>query len=97
MSVSRKCPHCKHWNTDRDYCERCNTNLNTDALIREKEQIEIRKKIELNTDRIDRFIAGLSKSETPWGKLAYYVVRTVWCIAFMILTFIYAIIALIAG
>lgn len=97
MSVSRKCPNCHHWNTDCDYCAQCNTYLNIDAVIREKEVVEIKKKIELNTDRIDRFIEKLSKSETVSGRISYYVVRSVWYVAFMFLTFIYALIALIAG
>lgn len=77
MSVSQKCPNCHHWNTDRDYCAECNTYLNIDAAIREKEVVEIKKKIELNTDRIDRFIEKLSKYETFGGRMAYYIVRSV--------------------
>jgi len=97
MSLSRKCSNCRRWNTDHDYCVHCGAFLNHDSEIREKELVQIKRNLELNTDRMDKLIERLRQSDTFVGRLAYYVVRSMWYVAVIFLTFIYALIALIAG
>lgn len=97
MSVSRKCPQCQEWNTDHNVCVQCGTTLNTDELRKEREAAQLKKHHELNTDRIDAWIAKLSESKNMGGRLMYFMVRSVWFVVFMMLTFIYAVIAFIAG
>ena len=97
MSIARKCPDCHTWNEANDYCSGCGKLLNY-VMEREKEDNLIqRRRAELPTGAIDAWLAKLKASNNGLARITYYALNSIWVVLVIFLTFIYAIIAFVAG
>jgi hypothetical protein len=77
MSNLIKCPRCKTWNENVEYCIDCNQLLQSES--QRKVELEAKQLAYKNRpkDNIDIFVANFKNSKNPFVKGVYYVVQSV--------------------
>jgi phage FluMu protein Com len=77
MSNLIKCPRCKTWNENVEYCINCNQLLQSET--QRKVELEAKQLAYKNRpkDKIDTFVAGLKNSKNPFIKGAYYIAQSI--------------------
>ncbi|MCO5260269.1 MAG: hypothetical protein M9916_09015 [Crocinitomicaceae bacterium] len=80
MSVERKCPSCKQWNKDEDYCVACGTILSPQIIEenREKER-ELTRTVWKKT-KVDIFFEKWKNTRFLPLKIIYYIFYSAWMI-----------------
>jgi ribosomal protein L37E len=86
MPDSIKCPKCKTWNDDKDYCTHCGHLLNFQIL--RAQEAEQKRQAEANRpkDKWDIFIDKIKNSDRWIDKIIYYVIQSVWFLIIAIAT-----------
>lgn len=86
MATERKCPKCKTWNKDEDYCLQCNTLLSPQIIEQERE-IEREKRRYRAPNAFDRFILRWKNSKYLLLRVLYKVLHTIGVIFFAVASF----------
>lgn len=87
MAVSMRCPKCKTWTRDSDYCQNCNEFLDftktRDAELEERKQVEAAKP----PDKIDVFFHRFKHSRFWPVRAVYYFFYSIWFVLSAIVSF----------
>ncbi len=77
MSNLVKCPKCRTWNEEVDYCVDCGQLLQSET--RRKVELEAKQLADKNRpkDKIDILVDSFKNSTNPFVKGIYYVVQSV--------------------
>lgn len=90
--AQRKCGHCGHWNTDLDYCERCNHVISLYLQSKNERKEKLKKSIAKEPDSLDKLHDKLINSKFLVVRGFYLVLRSVWVMLVAFISFfIYAI------
>lgn len=77
MSNLIKCPRCKTWNEDVDYCENCNQLLQSESQRKvEHEEKSIAYK-NRPKDNIDILVEKMKTSDNRFVRGAYYLLQSI--------------------
>lgn len=91
--AQRKCSKCGHWNTDLDYCEKCNNLLNLQLQVEiEQQQKEERRSIQ-PPDRLDRLFDAFKHSRFLPIRILYHILYSIWLVFIAVLSFFMYILA----
>lgn len=86
MSSLIKCPKCKTWNENSDYCSNCNELLN--ATLKREKEIEAEKEAYRNRpkDAVDLYLERLKDSEKPLDKVIHFFLQSIWWSLILVVT-----------
>jgi hypothetical protein len=78
MSSLIKCPKCKQWSEDSDYCLFCNELLN--ATMQREREIEVEREAYRNRpkDAFDLYLERIKTSDKVLDKFAYFFLQSAW-------------------
>lgn len=96
--VERKCPNCGTWNRDgEERCKECGHTLNPQKRIAEEEQEREKKRLELPKTKFDELVERFAQSKNPFVKALYLLLKGLWFVYWVILSFILWLIAATPG
>ncbi len=78
MANSIKCPKCRIWNDDKDYCTECGQLLSFE--IQRAQEDEQKRQAEANRpkDKFDLFYIKIKNSDRLLDKILYYLLQSIW-------------------
>lgn len=95
--MKRKCLKCGTWNENNDYCISCNALISPE-LIR---KIEEEKRIDAFNNRqksgLDKAIERLKESNNIFAIILHFILKSVWTLLMLIVSFIVWLIAATPG
>jgi hypothetical protein len=97
MSNLIKCPECKTWNENLDFCQKCNHLLNYEQKKANEDESKRLAHENREKDWLDLFWLDLENSDLFWKKSLYYLMKSVWFLILLISTGALAFLALGPG
>ena len=85
--AQRKCSNCGHWNTDLDYCEKCNTLVSLELQIELEHAKKWQERVNKEPDQLDHIVDGIRYSRWWVFRAIYWIGHSVWVVLISILTF----------
>ena len=92
MPTERLCPSCKTWNTDQDFCKKCNTTLSPEIIEVKREEEREQRRSNIPLTPLDIFLDKWKNNRFFLLRLLYKIVYTIWVI-FMTIAGLFAYLA----
>ncbi len=80
MPAERLCPSCKTWNTDQDFCTKCNTTLSPEIIEDAREEERENRRINTPPTPLDTFLDKWKNNRFLVIRVLYKIVYTIWVI-----------------
>jgi len=99
MINEKKCPVCSEWTDgNKPYCTHCGALIDPQQIAARDKKERADEKIRYETpSRFKEFLDRLSKSENPFAKFSFFILRGLFNIYMAILSFFLWLIALASG
>ncbi len=97
-TIERKCPECDTWNVGPVHrCENCGATLDPQSRLKEEEADREKKRLALPKTRFDVFLDSIQQSDNLFVKVVYVVLKGIWFVYWVVLSFILWLIAATPG
>lgn len=97
-TIERKCPECGTWNVGPvEKCKACGATLNPETRLKEDEAAREKKRLALPKTKFDELLDSIQQSENLFVRVAYVILKGVWFVYWVVLSFILWIIAVAPG
>ena len=98
QTIERKCQNCGHWNKGRSTsCSNCGFTIDPHQRIVEEHEDRQKKRLEVPKTPLDTLLERIHESENPLVKGAYFFLKGIWFIYWVILSFFLWLIAATPG
>lgn len=93
-SIQRKCQVCGSWNDGSlDNCSNCGELLNPKMVLEKYHEAKDRERLKVPRSKLDDLVDRFKNSRNPFIMILYAVLKGVWFVYWVILSFILWIIA----